>query len=112
MRLCVAGLSPGLLRGVTRQTPTKEKTITRNRTQNTASQTREARAPAFIAWHVAEKGEKKSFWTRIGAAWDHKDGEGYSLQLDLVPVSGGRIVLRKPTDEAAHAEQQPVELAV
>ncbi|MBZ9944504.1 hypothetical protein LB533_25755 [Mesorhizobium sp. BR1-1-13] len=59
---------------------------------------RETKAPAFIAWHVAEKADSKSFWTRIGAAWDHDDGKGFTLQLDLVPVSGGRIVLRTPAE--------------
>jgi hypothetical protein len=42
---------------------------------------------------VTERGEnesKKSFWTRIGAAWDHDDGKGLSIQLDLVPVNDGR----------------------
>ena len=70
------------------------------RTNNTTSKTkaREAKAPAFIAFHVAEKSESKSFWTRIGAAWDHEDGKGFTLQLDLVPVSGGRIVLRTPAE--------------
>ncbi|RVH60078.1 hypothetical protein CN213_06115 [Sinorhizobium meliloti] len=56
---------------------------------------REHQAPTYIAWHVDEKG-KKSFWTRIGAAWRHEDGEGLTLQLDLVPVNGGRITLRVP----------------
>lgn len=56
----------------------------------------EALPPKLIAWHVNERGEK-AFWTRIGAAWDHKDGEGFTLQLDLVPTNGGRIVLRSPS---------------
>ncbi len=51
--------------------------------------------PALIAWHVAERGEKK-FWTRLGAAWNHKDGDGMTLELDLLPVAGGRIILRAP----------------
>lgn len=61
-------------------------------------ETRETKAPAYVAYHVTDKGEDKSFWTRIGAAWDHEDGKGFTLQLDLVPVSGGRIVLRTPAD--------------
>jgi hypothetical protein len=69
---------------------------TRNRNQNRKPQ-REAQGPALIAWHIAERGEK-SFWTRIGAAWDHEDGKGLTLQLDLVPVNGGRIVLREAAD--------------
>lgn len=68
--------------------------MARNYTKNSNPKP-EPKGPALVAWHVAEKGEK-GFWTRIGAAWSHKDGEGFNLQLDLVPVSGGRIVLRAP----------------
>jgi hypothetical protein len=63
-----------------------------------SNKSREAKTPAFIAWHVAEKSKDKSFWTRIGAAWDHDDGKGFTLQLDLLPVAGGRIVLREPSE--------------
>jgi hypothetical protein len=73
------------------------------RYQNTKSSKRESKAPAFIAYHVAEKSEDKSFWTRIGAAWEHEDGKGLTLQLDLVPVDGGRIVLRTPAEEGKGA---------
>lgn len=62
---------------------------------------REVKGPSHIAYSVNEKGEgkdKSSFWTRIGAAWEHEDGKGFTLQLDLVPVSGGRIVLRTPAE--------------
>lgn len=73
--------------------------MTRN-TNRTRKPAREFTPPAYIAWHVDEKGEKK-YWTRIGAAWRHQKGEGLTLQLDLVPVTGGRIVLRVPkVDEA------------
>ncbi len=68
-------------------------------TQNTKTSKRENKPPVFIAYHVAEKSEDKSFWTRIGAAWDHSDGKGFTVQLDLVPVSAGRIVLRAPNEE-------------
>lgn len=61
-------------------------------TQTQTHNAEEKKAPALIAYHVPDR--EKAPWTRIGAAWDHKDGEGYSLQLDLVPMAGGRIVLR------------------
>lgn len=54
-------------------------------------------APDFLAWHVTDKGEK-SFWNKVGAACAHKDGKGFSLQLEVVPING-RIVLRQPLDE-------------
>ena len=62
------------------------------------TQQREITPPTQIAWHVSERGEKK-FWNRIGAAWEHGDGDGLTLQLDLLPVTGGRIVLRKPKED-------------
>lgn len=68
----------------------------KNNTKKT--QQRETTPPALIAWHVSERGEKK-FWNRIGAAWEHEDGEGLTLQLDLLPVTGGRIILRAPKHE-------------
>lgn len=78
---------------------------TRNRSRNEQQQ-RETQPPSLIAYHVSERGEK-SFWTRIGAAWDHDDAKGLTVQLDLVPVGGGRIVLREPqADEPELIEKE------
>lgn len=74
--------------------------MARNQNTNRKEQTKTTQPPALFAYHVAERGEKK-FWTRIGAAWDHEDGKGLTIQLDLVPASGGRIVLREPNDDQA-----------
>lgn len=60
------------------------RTTTKNRKENNK--------PAFYAYHVPER--EGAFWSRIGAAWDHEDGEGLTLQLDLMPIGTGRIVLR------------------
>ncbi len=49
--------------------------------------------PDYRVYHVPE--EKNAFWTRIGAAWNHKDNEGLNIELDLIPYRTGRIVLRK-----------------
>jgi len=61
-------------------------------TRNENKKTEEKKAPALIAYHVPER--EKAPWTRIGAAWDHKYGECFTLQLDLGPVSSGRIILQ------------------
>lgn len=74
---------------------------TRNRNYNRKNS--ETQFPSLIAYHVAERGEK-NFWTRIGAAWDHEDGKGLTLQLDLVPVNGTRIVLREAAEEGHAGE--------
>lgn len=75
---------------------------TRNRNYR-KEKARDTQPPALIAYHVAERGEK-AFWTRIGAAWDHEDGKGLTLQLDLVPVNGGRIVLREQAEDGQAGE--------
>jgi hypothetical protein len=72
----------------------------RYNSKDSTKKTRAAKGPQLIAYHVAERGDDKSYWTRIGAAWDHDDGKGLTLQLDLLPVDGGRIVLRVPSEAA------------
>ena len=51
--------------------------------------------------YAVRKGSQggKAFWTRIGAAWANRDGEGFSVKLDLVPINGSEIVIRTPREE-------------
>lgn len=44
---------------------------------------------------------QKSFWTRIGRMFPHKDGKGFDLALNALPING-RIVIRQeePRTEA------------
>ena len=32
--------------------------------------------------------------SRVGAVWHYEDGKGFSLQLDLLPATTGKVVLR------------------
>jgi len=43
----------------------------------------------------AGNGKKAKSWTRIGAAFPHKDGPVFNLELRALPVDG-RIVLLPP----------------
>ena len=58
--------------------------------------------PALIAYSVkdARDAEQKAIWTRIGAAWPHENGPGYSIRLDALPIDG-RIVLVEPAEPKA-----------
>jgi hypothetical protein len=38
--------------------------------------------------------EGKAVWTEIGAAWANKDGKGFKLQFNALPLEGAKIVLR------------------
>jgi hypothetical protein len=37
-------------------------------------------------------------WTKIGAAWSHRDGQGVTLRLTALPLDG-QIHMRVPTDD-------------
>ena len=49
---------------------------------------------------VKEKDGKKAFFTKIGAAFPNKSGDGFTLVLDALPTTNAegdtRILLRKP----------------
>ena len=62
-------------------------------TDNTSDQAATSKRPTHTAHHVREIPGGESFWTRIGSAWAHKDGQGFNIQIDTVPLDG-RITLR------------------
>jgi hypothetical protein len=43
----------------------------------------------------AGNGKKAKTWTRIGAAFPHKEGPGFNVQLKALPLDG-RLVLLPP----------------
>lgn len=53
--------------------------------------------PSHIAYQVREGKDGDAFFNRVGAAFPHKDGEGYNIELDAVPVDG-RVTLRTPKE--------------
>ncbi len=53
--------------------------------------------PTHIAYSVTDRNDK-SYWTRIGSAWQHKDGRGFNCELQIVPLDG-RVTLRVATDK-------------
>jgi hypothetical protein len=57
-----------------------------------------AKVPTHVAYQVRDREGKKAFWTRIGAAWQHADGAGFTVQLDAIPLDW-RITLRVATEK-------------
>lgn len=57
-----------------------------------------SKAPTHIAYQVKDGQEGKSYWTRIGNAWAHSDGNGFNIQLELLPPDG-RVTLRIKTEQ-------------
>ena len=59
--------------------------------------------PAYFAYSVTERedngsAENREFWTKIGAAWPHKDGKGFTVSLEATPVNA-RLLLRQPEEQ-------------
>ena len=51
----------------------------------------------------AGNGKKARSWTRIGAAFPHKEGPGFNIELRTIPLDG-RIVLLPPDDGSDASE--------
>jgi hypothetical protein len=72
-----------------------------NETKNTSNK------PAFYAYTVHDRIGKDAVWTRIGAAFANKDGEGYNILLEAYPTNA-KLTLRIPKEDSA--EQQSSQL--
>jgi hypothetical protein len=70
---------------------------TKNETTNKSTK------PAYIAYHVRDGKNDKGFFTRIGVAFPHKDGNGFNLLIDVIPLDG-RITLRVPSEKTEQSE--------
>ena len=63
-----------------------------NEIQATAS-----KSPTHVVYQVRDREGGKGFFTRIGAAWPHRDGKGFNIQIESVPLDG-RLTLRVITE--------------
>lgn len=64
------------------------------------SETEKPKRPSHIAYQVRDGAEGASHFNRIGSAFAHKDGQGFNLKLDSVPVDG-RITLRTAKERSS-----------
>ncbi|PRD44511.1 hypothetical protein C5748_07395 [Phyllobacterium phragmitis] len=53
--------------------------------------------PSHGVFLVEGEGDR-AFWTKIGCAWQHGDGEGFNVALSALPISG-RLVIRSKKEE-------------
>ena len=54
--------------------------------------------PSHYAYSIREREGKDSKWTEIGVAFPHRDGKGFDILFDVVPLSG-RITIRVPSEK-------------
>ena len=65
---------------------------------NTENGNKSTKKPSHVAYSIREREGKDSKWTEIGVAFAHKDGKGFDILFDVVPLSG-RITIRVPSDK-------------
>ncbi len=52
-----------------------------------------SKKPTHRAYAV--KGDSENaIWREIGALWPHKDGKGFNIKLDVIPIDGSDIAIR------------------
>ena len=57
-----------------------------------AAPAKEKTLPTHNAYVIEGEGEA-AFWTKVGAAWPHQDGNGFNVTLTALPLTG-RLVIR------------------
>ncbi|HWW87222.1 MAG TPA: hypothetical protein VNZ26_26675 [Vicinamibacterales bacterium] len=65
--------------------------------------------PTHTAYSVRDyqkNGKTESDWTRVGVAFAHRDGNGFDILLEAIPVNG-RIALRKNKPKSEQAPEAP-----
>jgi hypothetical protein len=60
---------------------------------NTETSGKVKRKPSHVAYSIRDREGKDSKWTEIGVAFPHKDGKGFDILCDVVPLNG-RIAVR------------------
>jgi hypothetical protein len=60
-------------------------------------------APTYLNVFTVEEfesnGKTGKSWTKIGAAFPHKEGPGFSIELKAFPIDGRLVVLPPDTDD-------------
>lgn len=76
-----------------------------NRNQQTARVPAPTETPTltylnvFTVEEFESSGKTQKKWTRIGAAFPHKEGLGFSIELKAFPIDGRLVVLPPDTDD-------------
>jgi hypothetical protein len=54
---------------------------------------KDATNPVYRAYSVVNREDQDDFWIPVGVAFSHRDGAGFNVLLQALPING-KIVLR------------------
>lgn len=69
-----------------------------------ADKDKDAKQPTHRAYSVIRREGQEDFWLNIGLVFPHKDGDGFNLMLQAIPLDGKivcRIVSENDDEQAA-----------
>lgn len=66
----------------------------------------EAKQPTHRAYSVIRREGQDDFWLNLGLVFPHKDGDGFNIMLQALPLDG-KIVCREISEDDPSDEQQP-----
>jgi len=76
-----------------------------NRNQQTGRNAEPAPAPSYLNVFTVEEyesnGKTGKRWTKIGAAFPHKEGVGFNIELKAFPIDGRLVVLPPDTEDSS-----------
>ena len=70
----------------------------------------ESKQPTHRAYSVIRREGQDDFWLNLGLVFPHKDGNGFNIMLQALPLDG-KIVCREISDDDTAAGQEPVHLS-
>lgn len=54
--------------------------------------------PMYRVYTVIRRGRNEAFWLNIGVAYEHRDGNGFNITMQAMPLDG-KLVLRRYDEE-------------
>jgi hypothetical protein len=71
-----------------------------------AENNRDAKQPTHRAYTVIKREGQDDYWLNLGLVFPHKDGGGFNIMLQAVPLDG-KIVSREVSDGEPEQGQPP-----
>jgi hypothetical protein len=62
------------------------------------AENRDAKQPTHRAYSVIKREGQDDFWLNLGLVFPHKDGGGFNIMLQALPLDG-KIVCREVTED-------------
>jgi hypothetical protein len=66
----------------------------------------ESKQPTHRAYSVIRRDGQDDFWLNLGLVFPHKDGDGFNIMLQALPLDG-KIVCREISDDDQNGSGNP-----